>query len=710
MADIYVFDAKAEDFTNFGLVGALTPASCVFEEESNGMSEITLEHPLDAMGRYRALEINNLLLAEVPVRTTPEIPDDGTGFVTNVWVCSVLAGTAASRTLYKTKTGSTKIKVLPVGHEVTVVKKPSEGRWKVKSKYGSGWVNKNALSEERAVELENKSQGIEAVEPAWVVKPQVFRIYEVRKSIDSVTAMARHITYDLLYETTSYKSTESKTCKEALSGIFDNLFGRTYEETNVVGGRPVGFEAFTNLNNTYTGIEWERINAINALLDPENGLTTLFKGTLVRDNWEMYILKDPGLYRGVTVEYARNMTGIEYIEGTDEIATRIIPVGETADGKPLLYKPGDENMNVFPAPRYIDSPLINNYPVPYTMVLQCENCKVGSGGITNATQARQRMRQQVEALYAEGVDLPKIEMSVDFINLGDTEEYKQFRDMERLFLSDYVRVKHKAHGIDVTAKVVFIKWDCILGRMERMDVGSSIKTLANVPGFTPIGGGFQISGGAVDGPLILAGDPTEPLEAVTKQYVDREISKVSGGGTGGSIDYSTEEIPTGGKWIDKKPIYRRVFVGSVKSSTTADIATNIGFETVISLEGFLSYTSSAGAFIQRPLNYFNSASLHSRLYTGDGDGGKIQAYSTQAGNVLVIMEYTKIGDSPIEDADGYANFFDSNDNAVIDADGYVFRVVDPESNPDYVEGYARLVDSTGDNFNDSENNRFLTGV
>ena len=49
--------------------------------------------------------------------------------------------------------------------------------------------------------------------------------------------------------------------------------------------------------------------------------------------------------------------------------------------------------------------------------------------------------------------------------------------------------------------------------------------------------------------------------------------------------YSTEETLTGGKWIDGKPIYRRVFIGSWSATTNIWTVTNIsvvGFETLIS--------------------------------------------------------------------------------------------------------------------------------
>ena len=114
---------------------------------------------------------------------------------------------------------------------------------------------------------------------------------------------------------------------------------------------------------------------------------------------------------------------------------------------------------------------------------------------------------------------------------------------------------------------------------------------------------------------------------------------------GGAGDYSLEEQDTGSKWIDGKPIYRKVFTGTIKAATTTDIATNIGFETVIRCDGILSYVNSSGMTVQRSLNFFSSTSLHSRVYTGTSDGGKIQTNSTQAGDVHVVLEYTKATDA-----------------------------------------------------------------
>lgn len=480
MSNIYVYSANCEDFTNFGLVGALTPISCFFEEEANGMSEITMEHPIDAFGKYTQLVCNNLLMVDVPVRTTPEI--DGGNIVTAVekWTVRTASTiTKAQRTLYKKASGSRKIKVVPAGTEVTVVKKSDEGRYKVKCRYGTGWMNPDGLLFSTNQIIADNSQSIESVQPAWSVKPQLFRIYKVEKGILGLTVSARHISYDLLYNLTTYKNTGETTCINALAAIMDNCVAEH------------DFEAFTNIESIRTGINWTRTNPIDALLNPETGLTAMYGASLVRDNWEMYVLHDPGLNRGVTVEYGKNMTGIKYTESFEDVVTRVIPVGETKDGDDLLLT-GETP--------WVDSPHINEYPVVYAQELKCENCKVGTDGVTTAI-ARARMLEQARAVFDNGGDIPVVEMSVDFVNLGDTAEYAQFKNLERLFLWDYVIVRHKLHGIDVTSRIVSIKWDCLLDRMDSMDVGSVGKTLAN-SGITtwqiPTGfSGSKIAGGTV---------------------------------------------------------------------------------------------------------------------------------------------------------------------------------------------------------------------
>lgn len=593
MADVYVYDRNCEDYANFGLVGALTPISWRFREEANGMSELTMEHPLDDFGKYTALVVNNKLMAEVPVRTTPEI--DGSSIVTAVEKWTVRASntvTKSQRTLYKKSTGSSKIKVLPSGTDVTVVNKRDEGRYKVKCRYGTGWISPEGIEFVLAETIADNSQSIESVEPAWTVKPQMFRIYNVEKGIDRVTVSARHISYDLLYNMTTYKKNGETDCKSALDAILGNCIA------------PHDFEGFTNLANVRTGIDWTRKNPISALLDPEFGLTTLYNAALIRDNWELYILHDPGLNRGVTVEYGKNMTGIKYTENYDSIATRIVPVGETKDGEPLLLS-GD-------AP-WEDSPRIDDYPIVYTQELQCENCKVGENGVTTDI-ARARMREQARAVFDNGGDLPQVELTVEFINLGDTEEYKQFKALERLFLWDYVLNRHKKQAIDVTARIVAIEWDGMLERMISMEVGSVGKTLAN-SGITTwqVPAGFN--GGKIASGTIGSGAIKENV--IAARHIQSEsinAEKIQAG------VITTEKLAAGAVDADKvkanslDTIILSAVTGKIENLTASDITTD---RLAAALAAFTVITAGTANFDRATVQHLVSKALNLEFGTAD---------------------------------------------------------------------------------------------
>lgn len=578
MSDIYVFSSNdaTNDYTTMGLVGALTPTECTFKETANGESIVELTHPLDSFGRYTALQRGNILAVPVPVRTTPEIRDGKC--VTTVWTYKVkplnqLTSTA-QRTLYMWRFSSyPKVAVLNADEEVTVIWKaneeePATGQedihpWKVKSKYGEGWIDPDALELVTTHSIEDDPAAIEEIQSPWTVTKQYFRIYETKKSIDAISVTARHISYDLLYNMTSYRMGFEASLQEILDGVL----GDCYAEHQ--------FSAHTNLEGTQTGNWYDQRNPIDVFLNEDDGLCKRFGVDLIRDNYSLYFLKNPGINRGVRIQYGKNMTGIDFTTSDDEVATRIVPVGEKDGAKLYLNNPvafpgtlkygsrgntvkelqsrlvslgysvgstgidgifewrTENGLNAFKADAglpqngiydeathealmealgitsepYIDSPRINDYPVIHVYELECDNCSVGQqedgGGTVTEEIARARMKQQAEELLENGCDKPKIEMSVEFINLGDTEEYKQFRNLENCFLYDYVIVQHPTMDIDVTAQIMEIEWDCLLDRMVSMEIGSVGKTLANT-GITswqiPNGfSGSKIAGDSIPG-------------------------------------------------------------------------------------------------------------------------------------------------------------------------------------------------------------------
>ena len=97
---------------------------------------------------------------------------------------------------------------------------------------------------------------------------------------------------------------------------------------------------------------------------------------------------------------------------------------------------------------------------------------------------------------------------------------------------------------------------------------------------------------------------------------------------------------TGDKWIDGKPIYTKVIdFGTVPSNSKKSVNHGItGLDTVITLRGFKKNSDMTSS----PLPYAATGSVHSIcLYMESTTQVSIQTATSFAGNVWIIMEYTK---------------------------------------------------------------------
>lgn len=73
---VYIFDKDATDFSTTGLVGDIKPISALFDEEKNGISQVTLRLTYDELNRWKAAKVGNFIRCKVPVRVPPVIRED----------------------------------------------------------------------------------------------------------------------------------------------------------------------------------------------------------------------------------------------------------------------------------------------------------------------------------------------------------------------------------------------------------------------------------------------------------------------------------------------------------------------------------------------------------------------------------------------------------------------------------------------------------
>ena len=479
MGEVYIYSPDAEDFDTMGLCGALTPTSCVHTEAKNDLSEIQLEHPIDENRRWTFLQNDYILKCDVPVRTVPPITPEGM-LVTAHEVWTIATGTTKTqRNLYYHATGSkVRKKNLPVGMTLPIIFKGENrykavftgrkkyrrnGKWVWKTYTYYGWIAKSAIQYTLTEDWPNDPAAIETVAPAWIVADQLFRIYKVNLRDDGVTAYARHIFYDLLNNLTSYPAGQTS-CVDAVDGILGNCLV------------PTQFSGFTDIGGERVIDGWMRVNPVSALLDPETGAVTLWGAELVRDNFDFFLLRDAGLNRGVRIEYAKNLLGVSCEVDASDVVTRIVPVGKDKSGKDLLLAPGSYNVDgtvytIATDQTWIDSPRASLYPTPHVQALTCSGeCKETK--TVTKTMVRVRMIREALAALASDADLPKVSLKVEFLSLGDTEEYAQYRCLEDVFLYDRVRVKHPGIQLDVLTEVNRVEFDCLNEKFRSIELGS----------------------------------------------------------------------------------------------------------------------------------------------------------------------------------------------------------------------------------------------
>lgn len=598
MADVFVYAPNCENFDNIGEAGSLTPISCVPTEIGNGMWDLELVHPIDEMGKWSYLQNGYIIAAEAPVRTLPEIGEDGL-FVTSVenWTVK-LGASGGARQVYNKASGgkviSTNSNKPKPGAKVTVVAKGTN-RYKIKFRRGSGWIAIAALENKVDVTIPNTAAGIEQEAAAWSIRPQRFRIYKVEKTDNEVTVLAKHVFYDQTSNITTYKA-DNPTCVQALSGL---IAGRVDTTSEIVGR--------TNIVGTRVGVDWTRARFCEALLDPDAGLVKRWNAKLIRDDEEFCVLADAGVDRGVTIEYGKNLVGVQLGLDYSNIVTRYIPIGQQKNGKPLELAPGtyttDHGTIVIPAgAKWVDASNIGDYQIPLVEVLDLGSEAKASG--TEAAQIKDAREKMIDAcLYKwerEQTNYPSVTLNVDFAQLGDTAEYAQYRQLENIFLFDKARIRHPGIDVDILAEVTEMAWDSLNDRADHITMGkvnpASIKTKlptwqlpAAIPGTYIAPGTFGL--GAVNDTFEndLNMTDNQSVQNVAQQYVRNA-------------------------WITGEQVFKYAAGSSTPSPLSIIVSANL--QNV--LMGRWQYKNSSGSWVDYPTGDGNTTNTSTALVVKPG--------------------------------------------------------------------------------------------
>ena len=299
-----------------------------------------------------------------------------------------------------------------------------------------------------------KANSIIVVKPSDGASLQPFRVYRITKPIDGVFVVyAQHISYQLsMIPTMPFAVTASSSaCNNTLQALKNNAAETcpfTFW-TDVTTVSPYKQDAPASIRSRLGGVE-------GSVLDQFGG----------EYEWDGYTVKLHA-HRGVTtpsvsLRYGKNITDLNQEENIANTITGICPFWMSSDGETIVTLPE----------KVVESSYAGQYPfkrtVPYDFSGRWEE---------EPTQAQLRAAAQAY-VNSSDIGLPVVSIQVSFVNLADTEEYKDIAPLQHVKLCDVVSVEFEKYGIERTAKVVKTIYDVLGEKYESIEVGSMRTNLA----------------------------------------------------------------------------------------------------------------------------------------------------------------------------------------------------------------------------------------
>lgn len=287
---------------------------------------------------------------------------------------------------------------------------------------------------------------------------QPFRIKYVQKTMKEIVAYCEQIFFDLNNNLIEDTNVKDKNGNMALNQILSNT---TYQHP---------FKGTSDIQ-TINSSRLVRKNVLSAIIgENENSFVNRWGGELDIDGFSFKINTRIGQDNGYKVEYSKNMTGINAKFDMTNVVTKILPVG--FDGIKL-----DE--------LFVDSPYIDNYAMPIIREYKYEDVKwKGSpnyqaptngeddGAYETKAEAQAELRRRALAEFSENkVDLPTVTYSVNFVELSNTEEYSEYQSLSSINIGDDVTIKHKILGIDIPARCIAYKYNCLTCNFDEITLG-----------------------------------------------------------------------------------------------------------------------------------------------------------------------------------------------------------------------------------------------
>lgn len=273
--------------------------------------------------------------------------------------------------------------------------------------------------------------------PSPYREAQPFRVYRITRPINGIaTIYAQHISYDLAGIPVNPFTAGS--AAEALSGMASH----TAVESP--------FSFWTDKSTTANFSVLVPSASRSVLGGVEGSILDVYGGEYLFDKFFVRLYNQRGNDNGVVIRYGKNLTDVEQDANISSVATGVLPYWVGAEGE------------------LVQGNIVNvDGTFDFVRIMTIDF----SSDFENQPTTSELETRAMQYIKSNKIGVPSVSISVSFVQLEQTEEYKDLALLEKCDLCDTVTVQFESLGINAKAEIVRIITDVLLERYESVEVG-----------------------------------------------------------------------------------------------------------------------------------------------------------------------------------------------------------------------------------------------
>lgn len=273
--------------------------------------------------------------------------------------------------------------------------------------------------------------------PSPYREAQPFRVYRITRPINGIAIIyAQHISYDLAGIPVNPFTAGS--AAEALSGMASHTAVESH------------FSFWTDKSTTANFSVLVPSASRSVLGGVEGSILDVYGGEYLFDKFFVRLYNQRGNDNGVVIRYGKNLTDVEQDANISSVATGVLPYWVGAEGE------------------LVQGNIVNvDGTFDFVRIMTIDF----SSDFENQPTASELETRAMQYIKSNKIGVPSVSISVSFVQLEQTEEYKDLALLEKCDLCDTVTVQFEALGINAKAEIVRIITDVLLERYESVEVG-----------------------------------------------------------------------------------------------------------------------------------------------------------------------------------------------------------------------------------------------